>query len=130
MVEMHHADYTPPHSSSLYKIGEPKKGETIFVSAASGAVGAVVGQLAKREGLKVIGSVGSDEKVEYIKSLGFDEAFNYKKVNPHDALAKLAPDGIDICTHPLCPFILPLHFLFRPRIDRGEKDKHMAGSCT
>lgn len=50
--------------SSLYEIGKPKKGETIFVSAASGAVGQIVGQLAKREGMKVFGSVGSDDKLK------------------------------------------------------------------
>ena len=83
--------------SSLYEIGKPKKGETIFVSAASGAVGQLVGQLAKREGLRVIGSVGSDEKLEYItKTLGFDGGFNYKTEKPADALARLAPEGIDI----------------------------------
>ena len=80
----------------FYEIGKPKKGETIFgtsspalartgrqltilapVSAASGAVGQIVAQLAKREGLKVIGSAGSDDKVEFLKSLGcFDVAFN------------------------------------------------------
>lgn len=83
--------------SSLYEIGKPKKGETIFVSAASGAVGQLVGQLAKHEGLKVIGSVGSDEKLEYIvKDLGFDGGFNYKKEKPAAALARLAPEGLDI----------------------------------
>jgi NADPH-dependent curcumin reductase CurA len=83
--------------SSFYDIGQPKKGETIFVTAASGAVGQLVGQLAKHEGLKVIGSVGSDEKLEFItKELGFDAGFNYKKEKPADALARLAPDGIDI----------------------------------
>ncbi|KAJ5365716.1 Polyketide synthase enoylreductase [Penicillium concentricum] len=83
--------------SSLYEIGKPKKGETIFVSAASGAVGQLVGQLAKHEGLRVIGSVGSDEKLEYItKTLGFDGGFNYKTEKPADALARLAPEGIDI----------------------------------
>ncbi|KAL2822309.1 hypothetical protein BDW59DRAFT_102572 [Aspergillus cavernicola] len=83
--------------SSLYEIGKPKKGETILVSAASGAVGQLVGQLAKHEGLKVIGSVGSDEKLDYIvNDLGFDGGFNYKKEKPADALARLAPDGIDI----------------------------------
>lgn len=83
--------------SSLYEIGKPKKGETIFVSAASGAVGQLVGQLAKHEGLRVIGSVGSDEKLEYItKELGFDGGFNYKKEKPRDALARLAPEGLDI----------------------------------
>ncbi|KAF7716099.1 Zinc-type alcohol dehydrogenase [Penicillium ucsense] len=83
--------------SSLYAIGKPKKGETIFVSAASGAVGQLVGQLAKHEGLRVIGSVGSDEKLDYIlKDLNFDGGFNYKKEKPADALARLAPEGIDI----------------------------------
>ncbi|KAE8149417.1 hypothetical protein BDV25DRAFT_156328 [Aspergillus avenaceus] len=83
--------------SSLYEIGKPKKGETIFVSAASGAVGQLVGQLAKHEGLKVIGSVGSDEKLEYItKELKFDGGFNYKNEKPADALRRLAPEGIDI----------------------------------
>lgn len=83
--------------SSLMEIGKPIKGETIFISAASGAVGQVVGQLAKHLGLKVIGSVGSDAKLDYIlKELGFDAGFNYKKEKPRDALARLAPDGIDI----------------------------------
>jgi NADPH-dependent curcumin reductase CurA len=83
--------------SSFYEIGAPKKGETIFVSAASGAVGAIVGQLAKKEGLKVIGSVGDDAKLEYIiKELGFDGGFNYKKEKPIEALKRLVPEGIDI----------------------------------
>ncbi|KAI5359476.1 putative GroES-like superfamily, alcohol dehydrogenase-like, NAD(P)-binding domain superfamily [Septoria linicola] len=83
--------------SSFYEIGKPKKGETIFISAASGAVGQIVGQLAKLEGLKVIGSVGSDDKLDYItKDLGFDGGFNYKKEKPLEALQRLAPDGIDI----------------------------------
>ena len=83
--------------SSFYAIGEPKKGETIFISAASGGVGQLVGQLAKHEGLKVVGSVGSDEKLSFIrKELNFDEGFNYKKEQPSDALKRLAPKGIDI----------------------------------
>lgn len=83
--------------SSFYAIGEPKKGETIFISAASGAVGQIVGQLAKHEGLKVIGSVGSDEKLEFIKKeLSFDDGFNYKMEKPSEALKRLAPKGIDI----------------------------------
>lgn len=83
--------------SSFYEIGKPKKGETIFISAASGAVGQIVAQLAKREGLKIIGSVGSDEKLDYLlKELGFDGGFNYKKEKPRDALARLAPQGLDI----------------------------------
>jgi NADPH-dependent curcumin reductase CurA len=83
--------------SSFYEIGAPKKGETIFISAASGAVGQLVGQLAKHEGLKVIGSVGDDKKLDFITSeLGFDAGFNYKTEKPADALARLAPNGIDI----------------------------------
>jgi NADPH-dependent curcumin reductase CurA len=83
--------------SSFYEIGKPKKGETIFISAAAGAVGQLVGQLAKHEGLKVIGSVGDDKKLDFIiKDLGFDGGFNYKKEKPIDALRRLCPDGIDI----------------------------------
>lgn len=83
--------------SSFYAIGEPKKGETIFISAAAGAVGQIVGQLAKHEGLKVIGSVGDDKKLEFItKDLNFDGGFNYKKEKPSEGLKRLAPNGIDI----------------------------------
>lgn len=83
--------------SSLYEIGQPKRGETIFVSSAAGAVGQIVGQLAKHEGLTVIGSAGSDEKVKYLlEDLKFDSAFNYKKEAPLQALERLAPNGIDI----------------------------------
>lgn len=83
--------------SSFYEIGKPKKGEVIFISSASGAVGQIVGQLAKHEGLTVFGSVGDDKKLEYItKDLGFDGGFNYKKEKPADALKRLAPDGINI----------------------------------
>jgi len=83
--------------ASLHAIGKPQSGETIFISSAAGAVGQVVGQVAKREGLKVIGSVGSDAKLDFVtKELGFDGAFNYKKEKPLEALARLAPKGIDI----------------------------------
>ncbi|KAK2054192.1 NAD(P)-binding protein [Colletotrichum caudatum] len=75
----------------------PEKGETIFVSSAAGAVGQLVGQIAKREGLTAIGSVGSDEKLDFIaKELGFDAGFNYRNEKPKDALPRLAPNGIDI----------------------------------
>jgi NADPH-dependent curcumin reductase CurA len=84
--------------SSLYEIGRPKKGETIFISSAAGAVGQIVGQIAKREGLRVIGSVGDDAKLDFItKELGFDGGFNYKKeTSVLEALQRLAPDGVDI----------------------------------
>ncbi|CAL1541431.1 unnamed protein product [Lymnaea stagnalis] len=75
---------------------DPKSGEVIVVTAASGAVGATVGQLAKNLGLTVIGIAGSKDKCEYIKSLGFDYAINYKEDNMSDALDKAAPNGVDI----------------------------------
>ncbi|KAK9316213.1 hypothetical protein V1522DRAFT_405033 [Lipomyces starkeyi] len=82
---------------SFYKIGEPKKGETILISAATGAVGQLVGQLAKHEGLRVVGSVGSDEKVKYLKDeLKFDEVWNHKEISSVEAIAKHIPEGIDI----------------------------------
>ena len=82
---------------SLYGIAKPKRGETIFISSAGGAVGHVVGQLAKREGLTVLGSVGDDAKLAWIKDeLGFDDGFNYKSESPPSALKRMAPDGIDI----------------------------------
>ncbi|KAG6493758.1 hypothetical protein ZIOFF_048761 [Zingiber officinale] len=64
----------------FYDICSPKKGERVFVSAAAGAVGQIVGQFAKQFGCYVVGSAGSDEKVNLLKTkFGFDEAFNYKK---------------------------------------------------
>ncbi|KAK9480575.1 hypothetical protein V1514DRAFT_324834 [Lipomyces japonicus] len=84
---------------SLYTIGGPlKKNETILVSAAAGAVGQLVGQLAKHEGLRVVGSVGSDEKAQYLKEkLKFDDAWNYKTEKDLDAAIKAhIPEGIDI----------------------------------
>ncbi|CAN6335833.1 unnamed protein product [Urochloa humidicola] len=66
--------------AGLYDVAKPKKGDYVFVSAASGAVGQIVGQLAKLTGCYVVGSAGSDEKVKLLKTkFGFDEAFNYKK---------------------------------------------------
>ncbi|KAI8332630.1 hypothetical protein BC941DRAFT_436101 [Chlamydoabsidia padenii] len=80
----------------LYKIGEIKKGETIYISAASGAVGQVAGQIAKTQGLRVVGSAGSDEKVAHLKSIGFDGAFNYKTEDIDAKLRELCPNGIDV----------------------------------
>lgn len=82
---------------SLHEIGQPKKGQTILVSAAAGAVGQMVGQFAVREGLNVIGSVGDDKKLDFItKELGFASGFNYKKEDMKEAIERLAPDGLDI----------------------------------
>ncbi|KAG1046420.1 hypothetical protein G6F46_001668 [Rhizopus delemar] len=80
----------------LHEIGKPKRGETLYVSAASGAVGQLVGQFGKALGLYVVGSAGSDEKVDYLKSIGFDAAFNYKQGSIDHNLAKHCPKGIDI----------------------------------
>lgn len=82
----------------LFKFGEPKAGETVFVSAASGAVGANVCQLAKLKGCRVIGSAGSDEKVQWLlDECGVDAAINYKTCGDLTAaLASAAPDGVDV----------------------------------
>ena len=82
----------------LLKIGELKDGNIVFVSAASGAVGSVVCQIAKTKGCHVIGSAGSEEKVKWlIDQAGIDYAFNYKEVNDiSDYLRKVCPDKIDI----------------------------------
>ncbi|MQM03558.1 hypothetical protein Taro_036341 [Colocasia esculenta] len=82
----------------FYEVCSPKKGEYVFISAASGAVGQLVGQFAKLMGCHVVGSAGSDEKVEILKNkLGFDEAFNYKKEpDLNAALKRDLPEGIDI----------------------------------
>ncbi|XP_050259466.1 2-alkenal reductase (NADP(+)-dependent)-like [Quercus robur] len=84
--------------AGFYEVGTPKKGEYVFVSAASGAVGQLIGQFAKLEGCYVVGSAGSKEKVDLLKNkLGFDEAFNYKE--EHDlnaALKRYFPEGIDV----------------------------------
>lgn len=82
---------------SLHEIGEPKKGDVILVSAAAGAVGQMVAQIAVKEGLYVIGSVGDDTKVKFcLEELGVQACFNYKKESVWDAVKRLAPDGLDI----------------------------------
>lgn len=82
----------------LFKYGEPKAGETVFVSAASGAVGANVCQIAKLKGCRVVGSAGSDEKVRWLlDECGVDAAINYKTCGDLTAaLAEAAPDGVDV----------------------------------
>lgn len=81
----------------LLEICNPQPGETVFVSAAAGAVGSLVGQIAKIKGCRAVGSAGSDEKVDYIvNELGFDAAFNYKTTADYGAiLDEQCPDGID-----------------------------------
>ncbi|CAO2152562.1 unnamed protein product [Urochloa humidicola] len=84
--------------SGFMEVGRPKKGDSVFVSAASGAVGQVVGQLAKIAGCYVVGSAGSDEKVNLLKTkFGFNDAFNYKsEADLTAALKQRLLDGIDI----------------------------------
>lgn len=82
----------------LLEVGKPKPGETVVVSAASGAVGAAVGQIAKLMGCRAVGLAGSEAKVDYIvKELGFDAGINYRTVTDLDgALARACPDGVDV----------------------------------
>ncbi len=81
----------------LFEVAKPVAGDTVVVTAAAGAVGAVVGQLAGRGGCRVIGVAGSAEKVDYVvDELGFDAAINYKTENVAERLRELCPDGIDV----------------------------------
>jgi NADPH-dependent curcumin reductase len=80
----------------LNRIIAPKAGETVAVSSASGAVGGVVGQLAKAHGCRVVGIAGGEEKCRYVvETLGFDACVDYKQNNLHDDLKAAAPKGID-----------------------------------
>ncbi|HYA02758.1 MAG TPA: NADP-dependent oxidoreductase [Syntrophobacteria bacterium] len=82
----------------LLDLGQPEEGDTVFVSAASGAVGAVVCQIARLKGCRVVGSAGSDGKIAWLRErAGVDAAFNYKKADDLSAeVAKHCPEGIDI----------------------------------
>lgn len=81
----------------LLKIGQPREGETVFVSAAAGAVGSIVSQIAKIKGCRVVGTAGSDEKCAWLESRGVDKAINYKTTdNLVKAVRDAAPDGVDI----------------------------------
>ncbi|CAL5417141.1 unnamed protein product [Camellia sinensis] len=81
----------------FYEICSPKQGDYVFISAASGAVGQLVGQFAKLLGCYVVGSAGTKEKVDLLKNkFGFDEAFNYKEEDLEAALKRYFPNGIDI----------------------------------
>src|SRR5215469_5052820 len=81
----------------LTEIGRPQRGETVVVSAASGAVGAVAGQLAKREGARVIGIAGGPDKCRYVETeLGFDACIDHRSADLADVLDHACPDGIDV----------------------------------
>ena len=79
------------------EICQPKPGETVVVSGAAGAVGSLVGQIAKIKGCRAVGIAGTDDKIKYlVKDLGFDGAFNYKTTSDYAAkLKELCPNGID-----------------------------------
>lgn len=81
----------------LLEIGCPKPGETIVISGAAGAVGMIVGQIAKIKGCRVIGIAGSDYKVEYLtKKMKYDGAVNYKTPSWTSGLEQLCPKGVDL----------------------------------
>lgn len=82
----------------LMYIGEPKEGETVVVSGASGAVGTIVGQIAKLKGCQVVGIAGADDKCKFLtEELGFDAAINYKTVeNLRKSLKEACPNGVDV----------------------------------
>ena len=81
----------------LLDIGRPKEGETVVVSGAAGAVGALVGQIAKLEGARVVGIAGGPEKCRYVvEELGFDAAIDYKAQDVAAGLGEHCPKGIDV----------------------------------
>ena len=81
----------------LLEIGQPKAGETVFVSAAAGAVGSIVCQIAKIKGCRVVGSAGSAAKIAWLEEIGVDATLNYKETDKLTAkLAELCPDGLDV----------------------------------
>jgi hypothetical protein len=82
---------------ALLDIGQPQAGETVVVSAASGAVGSVAGQIAKLKGCRAVGVAGSEEKCDYVvKELGFDACINRKTQDLSSALKAACPNGIDV----------------------------------
>ncbi|MDT0594363.1 NADP-dependent oxidoreductase [Glaciecola petra] len=81
----------------LLKSGEPKAGETVVVSGAAGAVGSLVGQIARIKGCHVVGIAGGKEKCEFlVNELGFDAAVDYKSENVKKALKQTCPNGVDV----------------------------------
>ena len=83
--------------TGLLDIGQPQRGETVVVSSAAGAVGSVVGQIAKLKGCRVVGIAGTDEKNAYLTGeLGFDQSLNYKHEGFADELAAACPNGVDV----------------------------------
>ena len=82
---------------ALLEVGRPRSGETVVVSAASGAVGSVVGQIARIKGCRVVGIAGSDAKCDYVvRELGFDACVNHRNPDLGAALSAACPNGIDV----------------------------------
>jgi len=80
----------------LLDVGRPKAGETVVVSGAAGAVGQVVGQIAKIKGCRVVGIAGGKDKCDYLRSIGFDAAIDYKHDDVKAALKQHCPKGVDV----------------------------------
>ena len=80
----------------LLDVARAKEGNIVFVSAAAGAVGSVVVQIAKAKGMTVIGSAGGSDKCDFVRSLGADQVIDYKSGSILKSLAAAAPDGIDV----------------------------------
>jgi NADPH-dependent curcumin reductase len=80
----------------LLERGQPKAGETVFVTGAAGIIGATVGQIAKLKGCRIVGTAGSDAKCAYLKSIGFDVVINYKTENIAERLIQDCPERISI----------------------------------
>jgi len=82
--------------AGLLEVGQPKAGDTVFVSGGAGAVGSIVAQIARIKGCTVVASAGSAEKCDWLRSVGVDHAINYKDGNLLDAVRAAAPKGIDV----------------------------------
>ena len=82
--------------AGLLEIGQPKPGETVFVSGGAGAVGSIVAQIAKLKGCTVVASAGSDAKCDWLRGVGVDQVVNYKHGNLLEQVRSAAPKGIDV----------------------------------
>ena len=82
--------------AGLLEIGQPKQGETVFVSGGAGAVGSVVAQIARIKGCTVVATAGSDAKCDWLRSRGIDHAINYRNGNLLDQVRAAVPKGIDV----------------------------------
>jgi NADPH-dependent curcumin reductase CurA len=103
--------------TGLLNIGQPKAGETVVVAAASGAVGGVVGQIAKIKGCRAVGIAGGAEKCAFVeKGLGFDACVDHRAPDMAERLKAACPDGIDVYFEnvggPVLDAVVPLMAMF------------------